>query len=244
MKITVLTLFKEMYEGFLNTSIIKRIIDSGIAEVKLVDIREYSKEKHHNVDDTPYGGMAGMLMRVDIVRDAIDDNKGPNSKVLLTSPKAKPLTQADLEKLKDLDDIVIVCGHYEGIDARIEKYVDENVSIGDYILTGGELPSMVLIDGILRLLEDSISKESLKEESYTDGLLEYDQYTRPFEYDGEEVPFVLTNGNHKEIQRFNLKSSLKNTLLYRKDLLDKKKLTKEEKELLEEIKQEISINCK
>ena len=244
MKITVLTLFKEMYEGFLNTSIIKRIIESGIAEVKLVDIREYSKEKHHNVDDTPYGGMAGMLMRVDIVRDAIEDNKGPNSKVLLTSPKAKPLTQADLEKLKDLDDIVIVCGHYEGIDARIEKYVDENVSIGDYILTGGELPSMVLIDGILRLLEDSISKESLKEESYTDGLLEYDQYTRPFEYDGEEVPFVLTNGNHKEIQRFNLKSSLKNTLLYRKDLLDKKKLTKEEKELLEEIKQEISIYCK
>ena len=244
MKITVLTLFKEMYEGFLNTSIIKRIIESGIAEVKLVDIREYSKEKHHNVDDTPYGGMAGMLMRVDIVRDAIEDNKGPNSKVLLTSPKAKPLTQADLERLKDLDDIVIVCGHYEGIDARIEKYVDENVSIGDYILTGGELPSMVLIDGILRLLEDSISKESLKEESYTDGLLEYDQYTRPFEYDGEEVPFVLTNGNHKEIQRFNLKSSLKNTLLYRKDLLDKKKLTKEEKELLEEIKQEISIYCK
>lgn len=244
MKITVLTLFKEMYEGFLNTSIIKRIIESGIAEVKLVDIRDYSKEKHHNVDDTPYGGMAGMLMRVDIVRDAIEDNKGLNSKVLLTSPKAKPLTQSDLERLKDLDDIVIVCGHYEGIDARIEKYVDENVSIGDYILTGGELPSMVLIDGILRLLEDSISKESLKEESYTDGLLEYDQYTRPFEYDDEEVPFVLTNGNHKEIQRFNLKSSLKNTLLYRKDLLDKKKLTKEEKELLEEIKQEISINCK
>ena len=239
MKITVLTLFKEMYEGFLNTSIIKRIIDSGIAEVKLVDIREYSKEKHHNVDDTPYGGMAGMLMRVDIVRDAIDDNKGPNSKVLLTSPKAKPLTQKDLERLKDLDDIVIVCGHYEGIDARIEKYVDENVSIGDYILTGGELPSMVLIDGILRLLEDSISKESLKEESYIDGLLEYDQYTRPFEYDGEEVPFVLTNGNHKEIQRFNLKSSLKNTLLYRKDLLDKRELSKEEKELLEEIKKEI-----
>ena len=238
MKITVLTLFKEMYEGFLNTSIIKRIIDSGIAEVKLVDIREYSKEKHHNVDDTPYGGMAGMLMRVDIVKDAIDDNKTEKSKVLLTSPKAKPLTQKDLEKLKDLQDIVIVCGHYEGIDARIEKYVDEKVSIGDYVLTGGELPSMVLIDGILRLLEDSISKESLKEESYTDGLLEYDQYTRPFEYNGDEVPFVLTNGNHKDIQRFNLKSSLKNTLLYRKDLLDKRELSKEEKELLEEIKKE------
>ena len=242
MKITVLTLFKEMYDGFLNASIIKRIIDKGIAEVKVVDIRDYSKEKHHNVDDTPYGGMAGMLMRVDIVKDAIDDNKTVNSKVLLTSPKAKPLTQADLERLKDLDDIVIVCGHYEGIDARIENYIDEKVSIGDYVLTGGELPSMVLIDGLLRLLEDSISKDSLKEESYTNGLLEYDQYTRPFEYDGNEVPFVLTNGNHKEICRFNLKSSLKNTYLYRKDLLEKRELSKEEKELLEEIKNE--LDCK
>ena len=242
MKITVLTLFKEMYDGFLNASIIKRIIDKGIAEVKVVDIRDYSKEKHHNVDDTPYGGMAGMLMRVDIVRDAIDDNRTTNSKVLLTSPKAKPLTQADLERLKDLDDIVIVCGHYEGVDARIENYIDDKVSIGDYILTGGELPSMVLIDGLLRLLEDSISKESLKEESYTNGLLEYDQYTRPFEYDGNEVPFVLTNGNHKEICRFNLKSSLKNTYLYRKDLLEKKALSEEEKELLKEIEEELKTS--
>ena len=239
MKITVLTLFKEMYDGFLNSSIIKRIIESGIAEVKLVDIRDYSKEKHHNVDDTPYGGMAGMLMRVDIVKDAIDANRSSKSRVLLTSPKAKPLVQKDLERFKDLEDIVIVCGHYEGIDARIEKYVDEKVSIGDYILTGGEVASMVLIDGILRLLEDSISKDSLKEESYTDGLLEYDQYTRPFEFDGEEVPFVLTNGNHKDIKRFNLKSSLKNTYLYRKDLLEKRELSKEESELLEEIKGEL-----
>ena len=240
MKITVLTLFKEMYDGFLNSSIIKRIIESGIAEVKLVDIRDYSKEKHHNVDDTPYGGMAGMLMRADIVRDAILDNKSDKSRVLLTSPKAKPLCQKDLERFKDLEDIVIVCGHYEGIDARVEKYVDEKVSIGDYILTGGEVASMVLIDGILRLLEDSISKDSLKEESYTDGLLEYDQYTRPFEIDGEEVPFVLTNGNHKDIKRFNLKSSLKNTYLYRKDLLEKRKLSEEESEILEEIKAELN----
>ena len=239
MKITVLTLFPEMYDGFLNTSIIKRIIDKGIVEVRVVDIRNYSKEKHHNVDDTPYGGMAGMLMRVDIVRDAISDNASDKSKIILTSPKAKPLLQADLERFKDLEDIVIVCGHYEGIDARIQKYVDENVSIGDYVLTGGELPSMVLIDGILRLLEDSISKESLSEESYNNGLLEYDQYTRPFEYDGEEVPFVLTNGNHKDIQKFNLKSSLKNTLLYRKDLLENRQFNDEEKELLKEIEKEL-----
>lgn len=238
MKITVLTLFKEMYEGFLNTSIISRIVNKGIVDVKLVDIRDYSNDKHRHVDDTPYGGGAGMLMKVDVVDRAIKDNSDKKPYILLTSPKAKPLTQADMLRLSKKDNLMIVCGHYEGIDARIEKYVDEIVSIGDYVLTGGELASMVIMDSIMRLLDDGISSESLKEESFTDGLLEYPQYTRPVEYDGESVPDVLTNGNHAQIRKFNLKNSLKETLKYRPDLLENRVFTKEEKDLLLEIEKD------
>ena len=239
MKITVLTLFKEMYDGFLNTSIISRIIEKGLVEVKLVDIRDYSLDKHRHVDDTPYGGGAGMLMKVDVVDRAIKDNNKDKPYILLTSPKAKPLKQADMLRLSKMDNLMIVCGHYEGIDARIEDYVDEKVSIGDYVLTGGELPSMVIMDSLMRLLDEGISFESLKEESYTDGLLEYPQYTRPVEYDGKKVPEVLMNGNHKEIKKYNLKMSLKETLLNRPDLLEDRQLNKEEKELLEEINSEL-----
>ena len=163
MKITVLTLFPEMYEGFLNSSIIRRIIEKKLCEVKVVDIRNYSKDKHHHVDDTPYGGMAGMLMKVDVVHEALLNNKSDNSYVMLTSPKARPLKQEDLIGFSTMEDIVFICGHYEGIDSRIEKYVDQNISIGDYILTGGELASMVVMDGIMRLLDEGISSDSLKE---------------------------------------------------------------------------------
>lgn len=238
MKITILTLFTEMYDGFLNSSIIKRIIDKGLAEVKVVDIRDYSNDKHRHVDDTPYGGGAGMLMKVDVVDRALKANSNDNSYVLLTSPKAYPLKQKDLLRLLEKDELVIICGHYEGIDSRIEKYVDEKVSIGDYILTGGELASMVVVDGLLRLIDEGISEDSLKEESFNDGLLEYPQYTRPVEYDGESVPEVLQNGNHAEIRKFNLKNSLKETLKYRPDLLENRELSQEEKELLDTINKE------
>lgn len=238
MKITILTLFTEMYDGFLNSSIIKRIIDKGLAEVKVVDIRDYSNDKHRHVDDTPYGGGAGMLMKVDVVDRALKANSNDNSYVLLTSPKAYPLKQKDLLRLLEKDELVIICGHYEGIDSRIEKYVDEKVSIGDYILTGGELASMVVVDGLLRLIDEGISEDSLKEESFNDGLLEYPQYTRPVEYDGESVPEVLQNGNHAEIRKFNLKNSLIETLKYRPDLLENRELSQEEKELLDTINKE------
>lgn len=240
MKIRIFTLFPEMYEGFLNSSIISRIIDKGLAEIKIINIRDYSFDKHKHVDDTPYGGGAGMLMKVDVLHNALINNIDlDKTYAILTSPKAKPLKQEDLLRLSKLDDIAIVCGHYEGIDYRFEKYMDEKISIGDYVLTGGELPSMVLIDGILRLLDESISKDSLKEESYTDGLLEYPQYTRPLEYNGDKVPEVLMNGNHKEIRRFNLKNALKETLKYRPDLLEKRQYSKEELELLGEITDEL-----
>ncbi len=239
MKITVLTLFKEQFEGFLNTSIISRILKKNLCEVKIVDIRDYSIDKHRHVDDTPYGGGAGMLIRVDVLANAIMDNKSNNTHVLLTSPKAKPYTQKDAYRLLEKEDIMIVCGHYEGVDDRISDYIDENISIGDYVLTGGELAAMVVMDSIMRLINEGISSDSLKEESYTDGLLEYPQYTRPFEYNGKEVPFVLTNGNHKEIKRFNLKGALKETYKYRKDLLENRDFTKEEKELLKEVIDEL-----
>lgn len=240
MKITVLTLFPEMYEGFLNASIIKRIIEKGLAEIKIVNIRDYSNDKHHHVDDTPYGGGAGMLMKVDVVHRALLDNISSDyTYAILASPKAQPLKQEDLVRLSGLDEFVIICGHYEGIDHRIERYVDEKVSIGDYILTGGELPSMVVIDGVLRLLDEGISSDSLIEESFNGGLLEYPQYTRPVEYNGDRVPDVLQNGNHREIRRYNLKMALKETMLNRPDLLEKHQLNEEEKQLLGEIINEL-----
>lgn len=240
MKITVLTLFPEMYEGFLNASIIKRIIEKGLAEIKIVNIRDYSNDKHHHVDDTPYGGGAGMLMKVDVVHRALLDNISSDyTYAILTSPKAHPLKQEDLVRLSGLDEFVIICGHYEGIDHRIERYVDEKISIGDYVLTGGELPSMVVIDGVLRLLDEGISSDSLVEESFNGGLLEYPQYTRPVEYNGDRVPDVLQNGNHREIRRYNLKMALKETMLNRPDLLEKHQLSEEEKQLLGEIINEL-----
>lgn len=232
-------MFKEQFDSFLNTSIISRILEKELCEVRVVDIRDYSKDKYRHVDDTPYGGGAGMLMRVDILADAIRANRNDGTYVLLTSPKAKPYEENDAYRLLEKEDLMIVCGHYEGVDDRISDFIDENISIGDYVLTGGELPAMVVMDSIMRLINDGISSESLKEESYTDGLLEYPQYTRPFNFEGKEVPFVLTNGNHKEIRRYNLKGSLRETFLYRKDLLDKRELSDEEKELLEEVINEL-----
>lgn len=242
MKITILTLFTDMYEGFLNTSIIKRIIDKGIAQIEVVDIRDYSNDKHRHVDDTPYGGGAGMLMKVDVVDRALKDNSNENSHIILTSPKGKKLHQDDLIRLSKLDDIVIVCGHYEGLDARIEEYCDESISIGDYILTGGELASMVISDGILRLLDDSISSDSLKEESFDNNLLEYDQYTRPYDYKGNKVPQELVNGNHKDIEHYKLKSALRNTILHRPDLLENRNFSNQEIAILEEIKRDLYKN--
>lgn len=232
-------MFKEQFDSFLNTSIISRILEKELCEVKVVDIRDYSKDKHRHVDDTPYGGGAGMLMRVDVLADAIRANRNDDTYVLLTSPKAKPYEEKDAYRLLEKEDLMIVCGHYEGVDDRISDFIDENISIGDYVLTGGELPAMVVMDSIMRLINEGISSESLKEESYTDGLLEYPQYTRPFNFEGKEVPFVLTNGNHKEIKKFNLKGSLRETYLYRKDLLEKRDLSKEEKELLQEVIDEL-----
>ena len=238
MKITVLTLFPDMFKEFTNESIIKRAIDDGIVEISFVDIRTYSKEKHHHVDDTPYGGGAGMVLKCDILHDAIEDNSNSNTYKILMTPQGRTYNQNIALELKDKKELLLICGHYEGFDERIRDYVDDEISIGDYVLTGGEIASLVIIDSVTRLLNDAIRKESWEDDSFSNGLLEYPQYTRPLSYLGKEVPFVLTNGNHKDIREFRLKESLRKTLHKRPDLLEKRNLTEEEKKLLKEIKEE------
>ena len=238
MKIKILTLFPNMIESFKNESIIKRAIDKGIVSIDVIDIREYSTEKHHHVDDTPCGGGAGMVLKVDVVHSAIMANKSNNSKVIMMTPQGEVYNQKKAYELSKLNEIMIVCGHYEGFDERIRSYVDLELSIGDFVLTGGEIASMAISDSIIRLLDNAINTESHLDDSFSNGLLEYPQYTRPIEYDSMKVPEVLLSGNHKEINRFRKKESLRRTYLRRKDLLDKYELSKEDEILLKEIMEE------
>ncbi len=229
-----------MFEGFLNESIIKRAIDKGNCKIEVIDIRSYSTDKHHHVDDTPCGGGAGMVLAVDVVHRAIRENQTKNSHILLMSPQGKPYSQKEAYRLSEYEELILICGHYEGFDERIREYVDEEISIGDYVLTGGELPSMVVCDSVVRLLNQTIKEESHQNDSFSYGLLEYPQYTRPIVYNGEKVPEVLLNGNHKKIEEFRKKESLRRTLLRRPDLLEKYSLSIEEEKLLKEIQEELT----
>ena len=243
MKIDILSLFPEMFEGVLASSIIKRAIEKGIVEVRVIDYRSYSLDKHHKVDDTIYGGGAGMLISVEPIVRCLSDIEGISEAYkIITSPTGKVFNQAKAKELARLDHLVIVCGHYEGIDARINNYIDEEVSIGDYILTGGEVASMAILDSVVRLLPGAISDDSTAEESFSDGLLEYDQYTKPASFDGYDVPFVLTNGNHEEIRKWRKYNSLEKTYKTRPDLIDESKLSKEDKAFLEKIKKANSLD--
>ncbi len=240
MKITVLTIFPEMFDDFLNTSIIKKARLKNLVEINIVDFRSFSKFSSKRVDDYPYGGGAGMVLMCQPVLDALESVKTDKSYTVITSPIGEKFNQQTAYKLAEKEEIIIVCGHYEGFDARIYNYVDQHISIGDYILTGGELPAMVITDAITRLIEDTISKESTVEESFENGLLEYPQYTRPEEYKGLKVPEVLLSGHHENIRLYRLKESLRTTYLNRKDLLEKRKFTEEERKLLEEVIEEES----
>ena len=237
MKFDVLTLFPEMFEP-VKQSILGRAEENKLIEVNLINIRDFSKNKHKKVDDTPYGGGAGMVLKCDIMDRCLEANKALNSHICLMNPQGHQYKQEDARRLSMLDDIILVCGHYEGFDERIRDYVDEEISIGDFVLTGGELPSMIISDSITRLLDGAILKDSYEGDSYSNGLLEYPQYTRPQSYKGKEVPFVLQNGNHKEINRWRQKESLRRTYLRRPDLLEKYSKTKEDYKLLDEIKAE------
>lgn len=238
MKIKILTLFPKMFEGFITESIIKRAIEKGACSIEIIDIREYSQNKHKHVDDTPCGGGAGMVLAVDVVHRAIVDNTSDKSHIILMTPQGRPFKQSIAYELAKKDELVIICGHYEGFDERIRDYVTDEISIGDYVLTGGEIPAMAISDSVIRLLDNAIREESHSDDSFSNGLLEYPQYTRPVLYDGKAVPQVLLGGNHKLINRYRRKESLRKTLLRRPELLDSVELTKEDIELLREIKEE------
>lgn len=232
MKITILTLFPEMFENFLNTSIVGRSLQRGLAEVEFVQIRDFAPGNYKHVDDTPFGGGSGMVMKCQPVLDALESVRSENSWVMLTSPAGKPYTQAKARELSKKDHLIILCGHYEGMDARINDHVDELVSIGDYVLTGGELASMVIMDSVIRLLKGAITEGSTDEESHENGLLEYPQYTHPADYKGETVPEILLSGNHAKIREWRILQSLRLTKEKRPDLYEKHEFTEEEKKIL------------
>lgn len=227
-----------MFEGILGESILKRAIESGICTIELIDMRNYSLDKHHHVDDTPYGGGAGMVLACDVVDRTIEANTQENSYKILMTPQGRPYKQSIAKQLASKEELVLICGHYEGFDERIRDYVDDEISIGDYVLTGGELAAGVICDSVIRLLEHTIRKESSEDDSFSDGLLEYPQYTRPVEYKGKSVPEVLINGNHKLIREYRLKESIRKTFLRRPDLLKEESLSKEAKKYLDEIREE------
>ncbi|MBI4038198.1 tRNA (guanosine(37)-N1)-methyltransferase TrmD [Candidatus Daviesbacteria bacterium] len=219
MRISIITLFPEVFDPILHSSILKRAQKKGLVEFELINLRDFGEGKHKVVDDRPFGGGAGMILRADILTKALKSiNQG---KVILTSASGKTYKQAVAQKLSKLDHIIIVCGHYEGVDQRfIDIYIDEEISIGDYVLTGGEIPAMVIVDSVVRLIPGVLEKpEATQNESFSQGLLEYPQYTRPEEFEGEKVPKVLLSGNHAEIAKWRNKKSLAKTKKIRPDLL-------------------------
>lgn len=222
MKITILTLFPEMFEGFMRESILGRAQKNGLVEIKAVNLRDWGLGKHKSVDDTPYGGGAGMVLRVDVVAKAIEDLKTKNSKLktILMTPQGEKFTQAKAKELStEKNDLLLVCGHYEGFDERIRNYVDAEISIGDYVLTGGELAAAVVTDAVARLIPGVLgADESSVFESFENNLLEYPHYTRPEEYEGEKVPEVLKSGNHAQIKKWRHEESKKRTITRRPDL--------------------------
>ena len=219
MKIDVLTLFPEMFTGVISSSIIKRAIDDNKIEINLHNFRDYSKDIHHKVDDTPYGGGCGMILTCQPIFDCVNDLKDDECTVILLTPDGTPYKQELANNLVKLKHLIIICGHYEGFDDRIRSICDMEISIGDYVLTGGEIPAMVLIDSVTRLIDGVINKESYQNDSFYNGLLDYPQYTKPREYNGLKVPDVLLSGNHKEIEKYRIEAALEKTRKRRCDLL-------------------------
>ncbi|ABB16148.1 tRNA (guanosine(37)-N1)-methyltransferase TrmD [Carboxydothermus hydrogenoformans] len=234
MKIDILTLFPEMFYGPLNSSILKKAQEKGIITINYINIRDFTTDRHHQADDKPYGGGAGMVMKVEPIIKAYEAIPKNNSFTIMLSPQGRKFNQKLARELSQKEHLIFICGHYEGIDERVRQLiVDEEISIGDYILTGGEIAAMVIIDAVARLVPGVLGDEvSAEEESFSDQLLEYPHYTRPRNFRGLEVPEVLLSGNHKKIDLWRKKQSLLNTLFRRRDLLKVRGLTKEEKILL------------
>ena len=222
MKIDILTLFPNMFNGFLEESIIKRAININAVKINLINFRDFSKLSNHQVDDTPYGGGRGMVLRCEPIIDALDSVKTNDSKVILLSPQGQTFSEQKALELKNEKHLILICGHYEGFDERIRNFVDEEISIGDYVLTGGELPAMVITDSIVRLLPDVIKKESYLNDSFMNNLLDYPTYTKPPIFRNLKVPDVLLSGHHENIKKWREEEALKNTKKKRNDLLEKK----------------------
>lgn len=245
MKISIITLFPEVFEPILNSSILKRAQKKGLVEFELINLRDFGEGRHQVVDDRPYGGGAGMVLKADVLAKALQKATGDrqqgtvktkklspvtcNLKTILMSASGTPYKQKASNELSKLDHLVIVCGHYEGVDQRfIDKYVNEEISIGDYILTGGEIPAMVIVDSVTRLIPGVLEKpEAIIDESFSENLLEYPHYTRPEEFEGEKVPETLLSGNHAEIKKWRAQKSLEKTKKIRPDLLNQKPIQKD-----------------
>ncbi len=240
MRIDIITLFPEMCEAVMSESIIGRARKSGAVEINCRQLREYAFDKHRRVDDAPYGGGMGMLMMAEPIALCFDDicrEIGSRPHFIYMSPQGKTLTQQRVRELSELDNVCLLCGHYEGVDERlIEEYIDEEISIGDYVLTGGELPALVLADALARMLPGVLSDDECFElESHYNGLLEYPQYTRPGVWRGKEVPAVLLSGHHKNIEKFRREQSVIRTALKRPELLEKAELSDKERDLINSI---------
>lgn len=237
MIIDIITIFPEMFEGIIKSSIIKRTIEKELITINVHDFRNYTTNKHKKVDDTIYGGGAGMLIQCQPIIDNLKSIEGyEKAHKIITSAQGNTFNQQKAKQLSKLNHIIIICGHYEGIDNRVLNYVDEEISIGDYILTGGEIPALAIIDSVIRLIPNAITDMSIEDESFEIGLLEYPQFTKPYEYDGYKVPDVLISGNHEEIRKYRKFESIKKTYLKRPDLLENSDLDKEGLLFLDNIK--------
>ncbi|MDN4523443.1 tRNA (guanosine(37)-N1)-methyltransferase TrmD [Fictibacillus fluitans] len=243
MRIDVLSLFPEMFSGVFGSSILKKTQEKGLVEYHVADFREYAENKHRRVDDYPYGGGAGMVLTPQPLFDAVEDltlKSDAKPRVVLLCPQGERFTQKKAEELSREQHLIFVCGHYEGYDERIrENLATDEISIGDFVLTGGELGAMVIIDSVTRLLPGALgNEESSVRDSYSSGMLEHPHYTRPADFRGMKVPDVLLSGNHKHIEEWRTKESLRRTWKRRPDLLESRDLTKQEKKWLEEVKKE------
>ncbi len=242
MIIDIVTIFPEFFDTFLSTSIIKRAVEQKLVDIRLHQIRDYSHNKHRNIDDTPYGGGIGMLMTFPPFYDAIDKLKTKDSKVIYLSPQGKLFKQKTAKQLAKYDHLILLCGHYEGIDARIESLIDMELSIGDYVLTGGEIPAMIITDAITRLIPNVIHEDSAEEDSLQNGWLKFPQYTKPETYKGYTVPELLLSGHHQKIADWRKEQQVKRTYHKRPDLIKDIKMTEQEKKILDQIKNEKKNN--
>lgn len=240
MKITVLSLFPEYFDALLNTSIISRAKEKGLFEFEVVDFRQFTNSKHGHVDDTPYGGGAGMVLMCQPLLDALKSVRTENSKVILLSPQGQTFNQQKAADLSREEHLIFICGHYEGFDERIRSYADLQMSLGDFVLTGGEPAAAAICDSILRLIPGVIKTDSSADDSFSNGLLEYPQYTKPYEYDGKTVPDVLLSGHHANIAKWRHEQSLLNTARHRPDLLESVQLSDADQAFLAENAPELS----